>query len=106
MDNIYDILSKCSGFGWDEHNAGKNRIGYGVVPTECEEIFFNQPLVIAVDEKHSIKEKRYYALGRTDADRHLFAVFTVRGKDLRIISARDMNRKEKKAYEEHDEEDS
>lgn len=98
-----DILSKCAGFAWDEHNAEKNWQKHRVTPSECEEMFFNRPLVVADDIKHSEKENRLYALGHTDAGRLLFAVFTVRSANIRIISARDMNRKERRAYKFHEE---
>jgi len=66
---------------------------------ECEQVFFNQPLITHQDEKHSIIEPRYYALGQTDTYRKLFIVFTIRNSLLRVISARDMNRRERKEYE-------
>jgi uncharacterized DUF497 family protein len=66
--------------------------------TECEQIFFNEPLVVASDSGHSQVEDRYYALGRTSADRRLFVVFTMRGTLVRVISARDMSRKERRVY--------
>jgi uncharacterized DUF497 family protein len=93
-----ELPDGCAAFDWDEGNLEKNWIKHRVSPFECEQIFFNQPLVVAGDEKHSQKEARYYALGRTDADRYLFVVFTLRGNLIRIISARDMNKKEKKIY--------
>lgn len=49
---------------------------------------------------HSQVEQRYYALGRTHAGRLLFVVFTVRNNLLRVISAGDMNRKERAIYAE------
>jgi len=75
-----------------------------VSPSKSEEIFFNRPLVVAKDRKHSEKEKRFYALGHTDAGRRLFVVFMVRRDKIRVISARDMSRKERKVYEYHEEE--
>jgi hypothetical protein len=51
------------------------------------------------DEKHSQQEARFYALGQTDAGKHLFVVFAIRDDLIRVISARDMNRKERKVYE-------
>ncbi len=92
-------LFELTAFDWDAGNIEKNWSKHNVLPIECEQIFFNQPLVVAVDEKHSVSEERYYALGLTDAHRYLFVVFTVRGKRIRVISARDMNRKERKIYE-------
>lgn len=91
-------LLGASGFEWDAGNLEKNRLKHGVSPLECEQIFFNQPLVVAEDGKHSQQEERFYALGRTDSDRYLFVVFTVRSRKVRVISARDMNRKERKIY--------
>lgn len=91
-------LLSATGFEWDAGNLEKNWLKHGVSPLECEEIFFNQPFIVAPDEKHSQKEERFYALGRTDSERHLFLVFTIRGKKIRVISARDMNKKERKIY--------
>lgn len=67
-------------------------------PAKCEEVFLNRPLVIGDDEKHSGAEERLYALGHTDAGRELFVVFTIRGRRIRLLSARDMSRKERKVY--------
>ncbi len=100
--DIYDLLLKCAGFEWDTNNAEKNWKKHHVSPSECEEMFFNRPLVVADDEKHSKNENRFYALGRTDGGRHMFVVFTVRKDLIRVISARDMNRKERKACQSHE----
>lgn len=91
-------LLKASGFEWDAGNLEKNWFKHGVSPLECEEIFFNQPLIAAPDARHSQDEERFYSLGRTDAERYLFVVFTIRSRKIRVISARDMNRKERKVY--------
>lgn len=98
-----DILSKCAGFAWDSHNADKIWLKHLVSLAECEQIFFNLPLVVADDIKHSEQENRFYALGQTDTERLLFVVFTVRKNKIRVISARDMNRKERKVYQSHEE---
>jgi len=74
------------------------RSGTGVTPTECEELFFNRPLIVGEDERHSEREDRFYALGQTDAGRRLFVVFALRARRIRVISARDMSRKERKVY--------
>ena len=100
--DIFDLLKKCTGFEWDAHNAEKNWQKHRVMPSECEQIFFNRPLVVADDVKHSEKESRFYALGHTDGSRVLFVVFAVRRDKIRVISARDMNRKERKVYESHE----
>jgi uncharacterized DUF497 family protein len=91
-------LLGVTGFQWDQGNLEKNWLKHGVSPLECEQTFFNQPLVVAPDLEHSQHEERFYALGRTDSDRYLYLVFTVRGKKVRVISARDMNRKERSIY--------
>jgi uncharacterized DUF497 family protein len=95
---LSDLLSKCVGFDWDEGNLPKILEGHNVSGAECEQIFFNHPLVTARDEKHSGEEDRFYALGHTDAGRLLFVVFTIREDWVRLISARDMNRKERMVY--------
>ena len=91
-------LSKLDGFEWDEGNRTKNWIKHQVSTSECEEVFFNLPLLLANNVKHSQKEKRFYVLGQTNAERRLFISFTIRSKKIRVISARDMSRKERKIY--------
>lgn len=83
------------GFDWDEGNRYKNWVKHRVSSGECEEVFFNLPLVIADDAKHSEVKQRYLALGQTNRDRLLFLSFTVRDSKIRIISARDVSRKER-----------
>jgi|ERR1700677_1434453 len=101
-----DHVFNCTGFEWDKDNLTKNWEKHRVAFWECEELFFNQPLLLLGDVKHSIKEERFYALGKTDAERCLFAVFTVRNKQIRVISARDMSRKERKEYQNAEEKDT
>jgi hypothetical protein len=97
---IDDILRRCTGFEWDEGNLLKNWERHGVSASECEQVFFNRPLVSLPDRAHSDAEPRFYALGQTDVARYLFIAFTVRNDLIRVISARDMSRKERKAYDE------
>ncbi|PIP85265.1 hypothetical protein COT86_02270 [Candidatus Collierbacteria bacterium CG10_big_fil_rev_8_21_14_0_10_43_36] len=97
MKIIPDILT----FDWDEGNSNKNLVKHIVTVQESEEVFTNQPLIIATDEKHSTSEQRFLALGRTNKDRKLFLSFTIRKDKIRIISIRDINRKETKIYETH-----
>lgn len=94
-----DILSNINGFEWDKGNVTKNWERHGVTHIECEEVFFHSPLIVKDDVTHSTTELRYYVLGKTNAHRQLFLVFTVRNNKIRIISARDMNKKERKIYE-------
>ena len=95
------IFEQFSGFQWDIGNIDKNLTKHNVENWECEQVFFNKPLLVHADESHSTQiEKRFYILGQTDIKRKLFIVFTVRDDLIRIISGRDMSRKERKAYEE------
>jgi uncharacterized DUF497 family protein len=92
-------LSQLTGFDWDKNNRDKNWEKHEVLASECEEIFFNLPLLLQSDDAHSQKEPRYYVLGHTIAGRRLFIAFTVREDKIRVISARDMSKKERKIYE-------
>lgn len=94
------MFDQCIGFDWDDSNIHKNWIGHQVSSFECEEVFFNIPILLFDDSKHSFSESRYYVLGKTNVDRKLFVVFTVRKNKIRVISARDMSKKERKVYEE------
>lgn len=98
MDDIGKLHS-CIGFQWDKDNIEKNWLKHKVSPVECEQVFFNKAL-FAEDVKHSQREKRYYALGLTNNRRLLFVAFTIRRNRIRIISARNMSKKERKIYEE------
>jgi uncharacterized protein len=103
---ISDILAKCTGFEWDKHNSEKIRTKHDVTRAECEQVFFNIPVITGDDERHSKTESRFYVLGQADSGRLLFLAFTVRNDKLRVISARDMNRKERRVYQTHEEEDT
>ena len=100
LPDIYEVVARCTGFQWDAGNAPKVLARHNVEPGECEQAFFREPFLVAFDEKHSGTEQRWEALGRTLGDRMLYLVFTVRGTLIRVIAARDMNRKERTRYEE------
>ncbi len=91
-------LTRCTGFEWDRGNSGKNLRKHGVSDSECEQVFFNQPLVALDDGAHSLSEDRLLVLGKTDGGRKLFVVCTIRDTMIRVISAREMTRKEREAY--------
>ena len=97
MSLDFDI-SKIEGLDWNEGNIEKNKIKHNVNKEECEEAFLNQPLRIFDDEVHSKLEKRYGALGKTNKGRRLVIFFTVRGNKIRVISARDQGKKDRKVY--------
>jgi len=88
------------GFQWDQGNIDKSLIKHDVENWECEQVFFNRPLLVLDDPKHSISEKCWAAFGKTDADRLLIVIFTKRDNLIRVISAREMNKKERKFYDE------
>ena len=96
MTNLTDI----TGFDWDEGNARKNE-KHNVSMAEAEQFFFNEPLLVLEDSRHSKKEPRFHALGKSDEKRQLHITFTLRqaGEKIRIISARDMHKKERAIYE-------
>lgn len=93
-------LANIAGFDWDLGNARKNE-KHGVSAGEAEQVFFNKPILVIADDKHSASETRFQAMGRTDEGRFLHVTFTLRrnGEYIRVISARDMHRKERKTYE-------
>ena len=95
------MYNGMDGFDWDLANKTKNWIKHNVSVRESERVFFNKPLVIAKDPRHSQIEDRFSALGRTDEARLLTIFFTVRGNKVRVISARDMNKKERQKYEKY-----
>lgn len=95
--------STIVGFDWDDGNARKNE-KHGVSQSDAEEVFFNQPLLVLEDVRHGEHEARYHALGTTLEGRRLHITFTLRGDGtlIRVISARDMHRKERSFYEQAD----
>lgn len=89
------------GFQWDSGNARKSIEKHEVTQAEAEQVFLNEPLLVVEDMKHSQQEPRFHALGHTDGNRELHITFTLResGSLIRVISARDMHRKEREIYE-------
>lgn len=98
-------LTGITGFDWDKGNTRKNS-KHNVSMAEAEQVFFNAPLLVPEDFKHSNQEPRFHALGKSDENRQLHITFTPRqtrekmvGEKIRIISARDMHKKERAIYE-------
>ena len=93
-------LTDITGFDWDEGNIRKNE-KHSVSMAQAEQLFFNRPLLILEDSKHNNQEPRFHALGKSDDNRQLHITFTLRqaGKKIRVISARDMHKKERAIYE-------
>jgi uncharacterized protein len=99
MDKLEGLLDECEGFQWDSGNTIKIWERHRVITFECEAVFFNQPLMLGEDPEHSKSESRMYCLGQTDTRRLLFIAFTIRDRLIRVISARDMSRKERRIYQ-------
>lgn len=96
MEIDFELLE---GFEWDEANL-KHISKHNVVYSECEQVYGNKPNSINEDLEHSSKkEMRFQILGQTDKGRKLFLSFTIRNKKIRVISARDQNKKERRDYE-------
>jgi uncharacterized DUF497 family protein len=94
-------FKQIADFNWDDGNGRKSTEKHDVSQSEAESVFFNDPLIIAEDARHSETEQRFDALGQTNQHRLLHITFTLRqnGTLVRVISARDMNRRERKIYE-------
>ena len=93
-------LGRLAGFQWDDGNARKSADKHGVSQAEAEQVFFNEPLLVVTDPRHSTTEPRFHALGISSNGRRLHITFTVREENtrIRVISARDMHRKERTRY--------
>ena len=93
-------LDQIAGFDRDDGNSRKSADKHDVSQAEAESVFFNDPLIVVGDAKHSEAEPRLNALGKTAQNRLLNITFTLRqnGTMIRVISARDMHRNERKAY--------
>ena len=93
------ILPEWVAFEWDAGNLDKNWVKHKVRNQEAEEAFFDPQAQIFEDSSHSESEKRHMLWGATGRGRKLTIIFTLRNGKIRVISARDMHRKEKKTYE-------
>ena len=102
MGLLPDYFPDLTGFQWDAGNSEKNWFAHDVSQAETEQVFFNRPLLLAPDVKHSQIEPRYFLMGRTNAGRRLTIVFTTRDTLVRPIMARDMSRAERRAYGENE----
>ena len=99
--DLSETIANVTGFQWGEGNLLKNWEKHRVTAVECEQVFFNQPLLLLEDSRHGGQEPRFHALGKTHEGRTLHITFTLRADNtlIRVISARDMHRKERAIYE-------
>lgn len=93
------VIRKSVEFEWDEGNSMKNEKKHGIANQEAEKVFLDADKIVYKDTFHSVKEERFIILGRTNRHRLLYVVFTYRGKKIRVISARIINKKEVHLYE-------
>ena len=93
--------TRIKGFDWDKGNSRKSAEKHAVIQAEAEQVFFNEPLLVIADSRHGAIEARFHALGHTDEGRRLHITFALRQEAtlIRVISARDMSRKERARYE-------
>src|SRR5207247_11207650 len=96
---VPEFFPDVLGFQWDEGNSSKNWARHEISQTEAEQIFVTRPVVVIGDVAHSRTEARYFSFGRTDGGRLLTVVFTVRGQQLRVISARQISRRDRRSYD-------
>ena len=101
-----ETISSADGFDWDKGNLEKNWVKHRVSQPECEQVFFSRPISFFEDPTHFEPEGRYCVLGQTDQQRLLFLVFIMRENKIRVISARDMSRKERKEYKSYEKENT
>lgn len=92
------FLDGVVGFEWDEANIA-HIARHNVAPEEAEQVFFDANNALDEDIKHSTMEKRFVIIGKTEKGRLLYQVFTRRGNKIRVISARDINKKEVNLFE-------
>lgn len=87
-------------FDWRSQFVEKLFVKHGVVVQEVEEIFFNQPRIRKVAKGHTKGEDVYHALGQSDGGRYLavFFIYKPQNKVALILSARDMDHKERRQY--------
>jgi len=95
-------FSKIEGFDWDDGSSRKNLDKHAVDQREAEEVFQDSGLLVLDDDKHSQREPRFQAYGVTAEGRKLCVAFTLRKGEtlIRVVSARDMSRRERTRYEE------
>ncbi len=91
-------FKKAFEFQWDKGNISKNK-KHNVTDEEAEEVFFDKNKLILKDILHSAGEERFRIIGKTKKGRLMFVAFTKRDNKIRIISARDINKKEVHLYE-------
>jgi len=87
-------------FEWDPQKAAKNLRKHKVAFTEAATVFSDPLSATVPDPDQTAEEDRYIIVGMSNRFRLLMVAFAERGDRIRIISARELTRAERKAYEE------
>ncbi len=87
-------------FEWSENKAASNLSKHGVSFKEAQTVFDDPLYVDFYDPDHSDDEERYLIVGQSSRGRLLIVSYTERGDSIRLISARELTRTERSAYEE------
>ena len=87
-------------FEWDPKKAAKNLREHKVSFNEAATVFGDPLGTTAPDPDHSLAEDRYITVGMSNRRRLIMVAHTERGERIRIISARELTRAEREAYEE------
>ncbi|GAB4400371.1 MAG: BrnT family toxin [Anaerolineales bacterium] len=87
-------------FEWDPQKAARNLAKHGVSFAEAATVFGDPLSVTVSDPDHSDEEDRFIIVGQSYRGRLLMVSFGERGDAVRIISARELTRAERRAYEE------
>lgn len=96
-----DIIPEPIEFEWDDGNVTKNIKKHGILNEEAESVFFDENSLLAEDLEHSKFEDRFQMVGRSAMGKILTIFFTIRKNKVRIISVRNVNKKERNLYESH-----
>lgn len=86
-------------FEWNDNKAESNALKHGITFEEAVTVFADPYLLFTEDSKHSQGEEREWAIGEAENSSIVVVIFTMRGKQIRIISARKATKKECQRYE-------
>ena len=86
-------------FDWDDDKAEINIVRHGISFLEAASVFDDDLSITFLDPDHSVDEERLIIIGHSNRGRLLFVSQTDRNRRPRIISAREVTRRERKVYE-------
>jgi uncharacterized DUF497 family protein len=93
-----NLLIIYGSFEWEESKAQANFAKHEITFEEASTVFDDPLFIVFKDPDHSIREERYIILGQSQRRRYLIVSFTERER-TRLISARELDSRERKAYE-------